>query len=145
MIRRSAGLALSAVLAVAALLLQACATGAPAVYGPISAEVPFGYTERQGKAGEFTVLIKMPGGAPATQLREFFDRRAGELCPGGVDRTNVFRVSALESYARADYVYGGAGVGSRARFGTELEGYVYCKPAPEAPSSANPVTPAATG
>lgn len=118
-----------------ALLLQGCATAAPAVYGPIGVETPYGYQDRLNPDGGHTVLVVMAGNATPTALRDFFDRRAAELCPDGIDRTNVFRVHASEYYSSAPYVYGGAGVGSRARVGVELEGYVYCKPAgpPAAP------------
>jgi len=122
-------------LAAAGLLLQSCATK-PAVYGPISTEVPYGYSDRANPDGGMTILVKMPGNASVAALRSFFDRRAAELCAGGVDRTNVFRVTANEYYAAATYVYGSAGVGSRSRVGTEMEGYVYCKPAPDASKAA---------
>lgn len=120
----------------AVLLLQGCATAKPAVYGPIGPEVPFGYKDRPNPDGGFTVLVVMPGYSAATELRAFFDRRAAELCPSGIERTNVFRVHANEYYAPGQYVYGGAGVGSRGRFGTELEGYVYCKAGAPAPVAA---------
>lgn|GEM_PF-2090848 len=134
MTRRRGQIVLASGLAVGGLLLQACTTK-PAVYGPISAEVPHGYSDRAGKDGGFTVLIKMPGNASPPMLKDFFDRRAAELCAAGVDRINVFRVTASEYYAGATYVYGGAGVGSRSRVGTEMEGYVYCKPDPAAPAA----------
>lgn len=123
----------------AALLLQGCVTATPAVYGPIGPEAPYGYKDRPNADGGYTVLVVMAGYATAAELRVFFDRRAAELCPTGVDRTNIFRVQANEYYADAPYVYGSAGVGSRARVGVELEGYVYCKPGPE---SAGPSTAA---
>lgn len=135
MILRRGQVVLAVGLAAAGLLLQSCATK-PAVYGPISAEVPYGYADRPNPDGSFTLLIKMPGTASVAELRSFFDRRAAELCTAGVDRTNVFRVTANEYYAAATYVYGSAGVGSRGRVGTEMEGYVYCKSAPEAPKAA---------
>jgi len=117
-------------LAAAGLLLQACAGARPVVYGPIGPEAPYGYSDRQNPTGGFTVLVAMPGYSTPVDLRAFFDRRATELCPSGVERTNVFRVHASENYSDAPYVYGGAGVGSRLRVGVELEGYVYCKAAP---------------
>jgi hypothetical protein len=119
-------------LAAAALLLQGCATAKPAIYGPIGPEVAYGYKDRPNPDGGHTVLVVMAGHATAAELRVFFDRRAAELCPAGIDRTNIFRVHAAEYYASAPYVYGSAGVGSRARVGVELEGYVYCKPGPGA-------------
>ncbi len=128
---------LAAGLAAAGLLLQACATK-PTVYGPITAEVPHGYADRPSNDGGFTVLVRMPGTASVAMLRDFFDRRAAELCTAGVDRTNVFRVTANEAYAPGTYVYGSVGMGSRARFGTEMEGYVYCKPGVTAPATVVP-------
>ena len=117
---------LGAGLVAAALLLQGCAT-APAVYGPIGVETPYGYKDHPNPDGGYTVLVVMGGNAGPAALRDFFDRRAAELCPAGVDRTNVFRVQANDYYSPAPYVYGGAGVGMRSRVGVELEGYVYCK------------------
>lgn len=122
-------------LTAAALLLQGCATAKPAVYGPIGPEVPYGYKDRLNPDGGHTVLVVLAGHASAAELRGFFERRATELCSAGVDRTNVFRVQANEYYADAPYVYGSAGVGSRARVGVELEGYVYCKPGPDGSTS----------
>lgn len=120
-------------LAAAGLLLQGCATPKPVAYGPIGPEAPHGYTDRQNPDGGFTVMVAMPGQAGPAELRAFFDRRAGELCPTGVERTNVFRM------ARPDYTYMNYGaqvaVGSRVWTGAELEGYVYCKPGPDAPGA----------
>ena len=120
-------------LVAAGLLLQACVTMEPVVYGPIGPEAPYGYSDRRNPDGGFTVRVMMPGYAAPAELRVFFDRRAGELCPAGVARTNVFQIMARESFTSAPYVYGGAGVGSRARVGVELEGYVYCKPGSDRP------------
>lgn len=117
-------------LAAAGLLLQACVAARPVVYGPIGPEAPYGYSDRKNPDGGFVVRVAMPGYSTPADLRAFFDRRATELCPSGVERTNVFRVYANENYADAPYVYGGAGVASRFRVGVELEGYVYCKAAP---------------
>ncbi len=132
---RRADIILGVGLAAAAMLLQGCATAKPAIYGPIGTEVPYGYKDRVNPDGGHTVLVVMAGHASAAELRGFFDRRAAELCPAGVDRTNVFRIQANEYYADAPYVYGSAGVGSRARVGVELEGYVYCKPGPDVPKA----------
>lgn len=107
MTSRRGRLALAVGLAAAGLLLQACATK-PAVYGPITAEVPHGYADRVSSDGGFTILVRMPGNASVPMLRDFFDRRAAELCTTGVDRTNVFRVTANEHYADANYAYGTA-------------------------------------
>lgn len=121
------GLILAAGLAASSLLLQGCVTAKPVVYGPIGPEAPHGYQDRQNPDGGFTVLIAMPGYSSAADLRAFFDRRAGELCPSGIARTNVFRVHASEYFPGAQYVYGGVSVSSRSRVGVVLEGYVYCK------------------
>lgn len=118
------------------LLLQGCAAPKPVVYGPIGPEAPYGYKDRPNPDGGFVVLVAMPGYSTPADLRAFFDRRAGELCPSGIARTNVFRVFANEYYADAQYVYGGAGTSSRSRVSVELEGYVYCKPAADAPKPA---------
>lgn len=114
-------------LAAAALLLQGCVTYKPTVYGPIGPEAPYGYRDRQNPDGGHTVLVVMGGHESATYLRVFFDRRAAELCPAGVERSNVFRVQAKEVYIPATYVQGAATIGSRSLGGIELEGYVYCK------------------
>lgn len=120
---------------VAGLILQACATK-PVAYGPVGPETPYGYMDRQNADGGFTVSVKMPGHAAPGELRAFFDRRAGELCPAGIERTNVFRLHRSE-FTTSGYVYGGAGVSSRVAVGTDLEGYVYCKPgAAPAPAAA---------
>lgn len=119
------GLLLAGV-AAAGLLLQACAAK-PVLYGPIGPEVPHGYKDRVNADGSFTVLVAMPGHSTPADLRGFFDRRAGELCPGGVERTNVFRLHRGD-YTTSGYVYGSVGMSSRVWVGTELEGYVYCKP-----------------
>ena len=115
----------------ATLLLQGCVTATPAIYGPIGPEVPYGYKDRPNPDGGHTVLVVMAGHATAAELRGFFERRAAELCPAGLERTNIFRVQANEYYPGAPYVQGSAGVGSRSRVGVELEGYVYCKPGPD--------------
>jgi hypothetical protein len=126
--RRASWSVRGAGLAAAALLLQGCATATPAVYGPIGPEVPYGYRDRQNPDGGHTILVVMGGFQSVADLRGFFDRRAAELCPAGVERSNVFRVQAKEVYTPATYVQGAATIGSRSLGGIELEGYVYCKP-----------------
>ena len=123
--RRRSAVALG--LTVSALALQGCATPKPVAYGPIGPKAPHGYQDRQNPDGGYTVLVAMPPHVGAAELRAYFQRRAGELCPRGIDRTNVFRVDLKERMQRAAYVYGSAGVGGRYVMGTELEGYVYCK------------------
>jgi hypothetical protein len=123
-------------LAVSALGLQGCATK-PVAYGPIGPETAYGYKDRVNPDGSHTVLVVMPGHGTPAGLRAFFDRRSTELCPAGVERTNVFRVDSNTFYASAPAVYGGVGIGSRVVAGTELEGYVHCKPGTVA-AAANP-------
>jgi hypothetical protein len=120
----------------AGLLLQGCATK-PVVYGPIGPEVPYGYKDLQNPDGGFTVLVAMPGLSQPAELRAFFDRRAGELCPSGVERTNVFRMQHDdETYVNYGSQY--PSVAPRVWTGAELEGYVYCKPGAGASKSAAP-------
>jgi hypothetical protein len=123
---RRGGLIVGAV--VAGLSLQACATK-PVDYGPVGPEKPYGYKDRPNSDGGFTVVVTMPANTSPAELRAVFDRRASELCPAGVARTNVFRVSHEGYNAPAPYVYRSAGVSQRVWTGAELEGYVYCKPA----------------
>ena len=122
-------------LAATGLFLQACVAAKPVVYGPIGPEAPYGYSDRKNTDGGFVVRVAMPGNSTPADLRAFFNRRATELCPSGVDRTNVFRLHASEYYANAQYVYGGVDISSRSRVGVELEGYVYCKAGPAAPAA----------
>lgn len=106
----------------------------PVVYGPIGPKAPHGYRDQQNADGSFTVLIAMPGGSLPAELRAFFDRRAGELCPTGVERTNVFRMQRNDVTSVA---YGSQYpmVGTRLWTGDELEGYVYCKSGLSAPKA----------
>lgn len=131
---RRGDLVLGVGLAATGLLLQACATANPVVYGPISPEAPHGYRDRQNPDGGFTVLVAMPGQASTDDLRAFFDRRAGELCLAGIARTNVFRMTARDQ-TYVNYAAQYPTVAHRYRTGVELEGYVYCKPEPEAPKA----------
>jgi hypothetical protein len=119
--RRAAALILAG-----AVLVHGCATAAkPVVYGPIGDEQAYGYRDRENPDGGHTVLVTVPAGFPASEARAWFDRRAGELCPGGVERTNVFRAQANEYTMRN---YGGPpSAASRIFTTSELEGYVYCK------------------
>lgn len=117
---------LGAGLAATGLLMQACVAAGPVVYGPISPEAPHGYRDRQNPDGGFTVLIAMPGQASTIDLRAFFDRRAAELCPAGIARTNVFRITVSDQ-TYVNYASQYPSVASRYRTGVQLEGYVYCK------------------
>jgi len=123
---RRGRIVLGAGLIAAGLILQGCATARPVVYGPIGPEAPYGYRDRQNPDGGFTVLVAMPGYSSPAELRAFFDRRAGEVCPAGVGRSNVFRLTASDqTYVNYGSPY--PSVGSRVRTGVELEGYVYCR------------------
>lgn len=118
----------AAFLGVGALLaLQACATPEPAVYGPIGETVRYGYKDRANPDGGHTVLVVLPPYTALADVRAYWDRRAEELCPGGVAKRNVFRAERRELMAPAPYVSYGTGIGSRVTTGYELEGYVYCK------------------
>lgn len=122
-------------LAATGLLLLGCAAVKPVVYGPIGPEAPYGYSERRNPDGGFAVLVAMPGQASTSDLRAFFDRRAGELCPSGIARTNVFRMTVSDqTYVNYGSQY--PSVASRRRTGVELEGYVYCKSGSDAPKGA---------
>jgi hypothetical protein len=121
-------------LAAAALLMQGCATK-PVLYGPIGPDVPYGYKDHPNADGGFTVLVDMPGTSAPAELRAFFDRRAAELCPAGVDRTNVFKMQHSD-YTAVNYGSQYPSVASRVWTGSELEGYVYCKPGAAAPAEA---------
>ena len=112
----------------AALSLQACATPEPVAYGPIGETARYGYKDRPNPDGGHTLLVVMPPHAALAEARAFWDRRAEELCPGGVAKRNVFRAERKEAMLPAGYVHNGAGVSSRATMAHEVEGYVYCKP-----------------
>ena len=107
----------------------ACATPPPPVYGPISDTVRFGYRDRPNPDGGHTLLVVMPAHSGLGEARAFWDRRAEELCPGGVAKRNVFRSDRREYMAPAGYVHGSVGFGARVPAGFEVEGYVYCKDA----------------
>ena len=119
-----ARLALIAGLGATGLLLQACAS-APVIYGPMGPEVLYGYKDTKNQDGGFAIRVVLPPGSGPAGLREFFDRRAAELCPSGVARTNVYKVQRNEFTAMTYGSY--VTVGSRGVTDTELEGYVYCK------------------
>ncbi|HEX4711665.1 hypothetical protein [Phenylobacterium sp.] len=112
-----------------ALTLQACATPEPAAYGPIGEAVRYGYKDRANPDGGHTVLVVLPPQSPLAEARAYWDRRAGELCPGGVSKRIVFRSERNEVMSPAPYVQYGAGIGTRMTTAYELEGYVYCKAA----------------
>ncbi|WP_372781576.1 hypothetical protein [Phenylobacterium sp.] len=109
--------------------LQACATPEPIAYGPIGETVRYGYKDRANPDGGHTVLVALPPRSPLADARGFWDRRAEELCPGGVAKRIVFRSERKEIMSPASYIQGQAGISSRVSTGYELEGYVYCKAA----------------
>ena len=113
----------------AAAALQGCITPEPPAYGPISDTVAFGYRDRPNPDGGHTILVVMPAHSTVTDARAFWERRADELCPSGVEKRNVFRADRRELMTGAGYVHGSVGVGSRIQAGYEVEGYVYCKAA----------------
>lgn len=105
-------------------LLQACATTKPPVYGPIDEKQAYGYRDHQNPDGGHTVVIVMPA-ASMPAAREWFDRRAAELCPGGIDRTNVFSARLNES--NTGFYGTQPSAATRIFTSSELQGYVYCK------------------
>jgi hypothetical protein len=111
------------------LTLQACATPEPAAYGPIGETVHYGYKDRANPDGGHTILVVLPPQSPLADASAYWDRRAEELCPGGVSKRIVFRSERKEIMSPAPYVQYSAGVSRRIATGSELEGYVYCKAA----------------
>jgi hypothetical protein len=109
------------------LALQACATPEPVAYGPIGEAVRYGYKDRANPDGGHTVLVVLPAQSALSDARAYWDRRAEELCPGGVSKRIVFRSERKETMSPAPYVQYSAGVSMRILTGYELEGYVYCK------------------
>lgn len=121
---RRGAIAATASIALAA-VLQGCATPKPVVYGPISETTAFGYRDRPNPDGGHTLLVVLPGHSNAAEVRAFWERRAAELCPRGVERQMVFRADRRDT----TYINYGtqASVASRVWLTAELEGYVYCK------------------
>jgi hypothetical protein len=108
--------------------LAACTTK-PIVYGPIGEKMVYGYSERpntgEGESGEgFVLTVRVPT-AQAPDARPFFDRRAAELCPAGVAKTNIFRADKPSIYSST--YSNGVSTSYRAFVHVELEGYVYCR------------------
>ena len=110
--------------------LPAWAARTPPAYGPMSETARYGYKDRLNADGGHTVLAVMPPFMTVDAAREVFDRRAGELCLDGVAKRIVFRAERKERMSEASYVYQGVGFSSRQTLAYEVEGYVYCKPAP---------------
>lgn len=96
-------------------LLAGCA---PVQYAPIGKSL-FGYQDRPNPDGGHTVLSVAP---TIDMVREFWDRRAIELCPHGVLKKNIFRADRATLHTQ---------------YGDQpghfiMEGYAYCKPSSEA-------------
>jgi hypothetical protein len=121
------------------LVVQGCATAKPIPYGPIADKQPWGYSDKVNADGGHTVLYVMPGGTAAKAVRERWDQRAGEVCPDGIARQNIFRVDHPNSTVQG-YAYGSIAPNSRVYTGAEVEGYVYCKPADSKPAAPSPST-----
>lgn len=118
----------AALLASGALLsLQACATPKPFVYGPISEAEPYGYRDRPSSDGGRTLAVIVPAHSSLAEAKAAWERRALELCPGGISKRIIFRAERKEFMAGAAYVYRGIGSSSRSTTAHEVEGYVYCK------------------
>lgn len=112
-----------------ALVLTAagCATK-PIVYGPRTLpDQPWGYEGKANPDGGHTVLFVMPGGTPAAQVKALWERRAGEVCPGGIAKSNIFRADH-PSFTQQGYAYNAPAANYRVYSSAEIEGYVYCKP-----------------
>lgn len=138
-IRAKAGLAL------ASLILAACA--APVVYGPIGAEKSggFGYRDARNPDGSYTVLVV----APTPDLaHQFWDTRAAEICGGTHYRKNLFRadipIVQYRGYASNGYTGGSYTVDQYGAL--QLEGYLRCNsdgdaPLPDAPPADTTASP----
>jgi hypothetical protein len=66
-------------LAFSAVLLSACATAAPTVYGPQTAPRAAGYSEYRLEAGRYRVTFQGNPGAPVNQVSDYALLRAAEL------------------------------------------------------------------
>lgn len=106
--------------------LEACATPKPAAYGPIGEAEPYGYRDRSNGDGSYTLLTVAPAHSSVAEAQAFWERRAQELCPAGASKRIIFRAERKENMSPAGYVYGGAGLSSRATRAYEVEGYLYC-------------------
>lgn len=123
---RTRPLKLAGALVLGGVVLAACAT--PIQYGALSEGHGYGYRETQNADGSYTVLAVAPGDAMA---REFWDRRAQELCGGTDFHKNIFRaevpVVTTQGYAPSAYPGGvGGSYTSWAHGAFYLEGYLRC-------------------
>ncbi|MFT3726745.1 MAG: hypothetical protein QM759_02845 [Terricaulis sp.] len=116
--------------------LAACAT--PITYGALSAGNGYGYRDTHNADGSYTILVVAPNDAMA---REFWDKRAQELCGGTDFHKNIFRaevpVVMSQGYAPSAYPGGyGGSYTSWAHGAFNMEGYLHCN------AVANDATPA---
>ena len=86
---------------------------------------PYGYAEVPTNDGGYLLRVSLPNHVNAQLPRQYWDRRASELCQGRIARSsvNTARVD-IDTYDR----YGG-------RYGNYvMEGVVYCETAAETPA-----------
>lgn len=126
---RIAGLAMLA-------LVSGCVTAAPIVYGPLGPG-GYGYVDSANKDGSTTVTIIVPD---APTGRNFFERRAAELCTGEPVQKSIFsieqRVERVTGFtgAMVGGVYTSSTYSYPAYGAIVVEGLVRCA-APTAPST----------
>lgn len=116
----------------AGLMLAGCATQ-PVVYGPIGQTTPFGYRDYPNPDGGHTLLVVMPGMANPQEVWAFWERRAGELCPAGTAKRNVFRAERKDTIVLP--TSNSANVAQRVWASYQMEGYVYCNPTADKPAA----------
>lgn len=95
--------------------LSSCAS---TEYGPIGGNRFYGYADKPTADGGFRVDIIAPAGFGAKGAMNWFHQRAEELCPAGVEKTNIFEAEKYRS----------ASSGYNAPYDLfTMEGYVYCE------------------
>jgi len=126
--------------ALALLALASCAT--PIVYGPIGqAKSPYGYKDTRNSDGSITIMVVANSAAMA---KDYWDRRAGELCGAAEIQKNIFRaeipVYQFQGYAASAYGAGYPGGSySESRYGNFImEGYLRCGAPGPAKTSPHP-------
>lgn len=99
------------------LTLSACA--GPLQYAAIdaSAHRPYGYRESRTADGRYSLLVVVPAASHPDLAREFWERRARELCGHPDYRRNIFRADR----PTVNYDYYGGRPGD-----FMLEGYLDC-------------------
>jgi hypothetical protein len=124
---------LAAMGAAALACLSACATvDEPLQYGPIgTGGYGYGYQDSANQDGSFTVVVITPNDGLG---RQFFERRAEELCPAGIAQQSIFRVQQRLEMATgySGTVVSGVYQGSTYTYPTYgaimVEGMVRCAP-----------------